>query len=170
MGLAASLLAEPAWVGARLQQEYVVSQWEMEDGMPDSSATAMVQTPDGYLRIGTFNGLARFDGVGFKVLNKATTPELSSTAIVNLHLDKKGRVWVSTDAGMVCVEHGVWKTYREPEGWNGDYARAFAEDQAGNLYVSAFNGKNYQFSGDRFVELPEPLGERKGYIAGPSNC
>src|SRR5712672_1891793 len=42
---------------------YLIDSWETEDGLPENSATAMAQTPDGYLWLGTFQGLARFDGV-----------------------------------------------------------------------------------------------------------
>ncbi|HEY7118450.1 MAG TPA: PAS domain S-box protein, partial [Tepidisphaeraceae bacterium] len=41
---------------------YLIDAWETDDGMPENSATAMVQIPDGYLWFGTFNGLVRFDG------------------------------------------------------------------------------------------------------------
>ena len=46
---------------------YLIDTWETEDGLPENSATAMVQTPDGYLWFGTFNGLVRFDGMKFTV-------------------------------------------------------------------------------------------------------
>src|SRR4051812_16376549 len=55
--------------------EWLVKTWETEDGLPGNSVTAMVQTPDGYLWFGTFNGLVRFDGVKFKVFTPANTPE-----------------------------------------------------------------------------------------------
>src|SRR6266704_6161233 len=71
--------------------DYLIDTWETEDGLPENSATAMVQTPDGYLWFGTFNGLVRFDGVKFKVFNPANTPQLPSAGIVNLHLDRNGR-------------------------------------------------------------------------------
>jgi hypothetical protein len=69
----------------------LIEAWETEQGLPGNSATAMVQTPDGYLWFGTFNGLVRFDGIGFSVFDRSNTPELPSPGIVNLHLDRSGR-------------------------------------------------------------------------------
>lgn len=53
--------------------EYVITRWTTQDGLPESSATSAVQTPEGYLWFGSFNGLVRFDGVKFTVLNPTNT-------------------------------------------------------------------------------------------------
>jgi len=41
--------------------------WNTESGLPQNTVNNIVQTPDGYLWIGTFDGLARFDGARFKI-------------------------------------------------------------------------------------------------------
>ena len=79
--------------------EYVITNWQTEDGLPENSATSIVQTADGYLWFGTFDGLVRFDGAKFTVFDQSNTPELASAGIVNLHLDQAGRLWVSTVRG-----------------------------------------------------------------------
>src|SRR5690242_14480009 len=43
--------------------EWLIKTWETADGLPENSATAIVQTREGYLWFGTFSGLVRFDGV-----------------------------------------------------------------------------------------------------------
>src|SRR5687767_2717153 len=67
---------------ARPQQdpEYVITQWTTMEGLPESSATSMAQTADGYLWFGTFNGLVRFDGVKFTVHGPMNTPALPHAA------------------------------------------------------------------------------------------
>src|SRR3954464_12664812 len=80
--------------------EWLIRTWQTEDGLPENSATAMVQGPDGYLWFGTFNGLVQFNGIDFKVFNSANTPGLPDGGIVNLHLDRRGRMWVSTYGGL----------------------------------------------------------------------
>jgi hypothetical protein len=67
--------------GGFLEQAYRITKWETDDGLPENSATAMVQAPDGYLWFGTFNGLVRFDGVQFDVFNPSNTPELPGRAL-----------------------------------------------------------------------------------------
>src|SRR6185503_17234119 len=48
-----------------LPQDLTVQVWAKEKGLPDNSVTAVLQTRDGYLWVGTSGGLARFDGVRF---------------------------------------------------------------------------------------------------------
>ena len=57
-----------------LAEQFHVQNWRREDGLPDGQITAINQTPDGYLWIGTAKGLAQFDGVRFKVFTASDTP------------------------------------------------------------------------------------------------
>jgi PAS domain S-box-containing protein len=149
----------------RYDPTYLIDTWEIEDGLPENSATAMVQTADGYLWFGTFAGLVRFDGVNFTVLTTSNTPELPDFGIVNLHLDKSGRMWVSTYGGMAVLAQNKWRRVDKSSGWrDGDYARTFAERENGDLLVTTFNGKVFEYSQDTLKELPRPPGEAgKGY-------
>ncbi|MCW5554558.1 MAG: hypothetical protein KIS67_20660 [Verrucomicrobiae bacterium] len=153
---------------------YLIHTWETADGLPENSATAMVQTSDGYLWFGTFNGLVRFDGIKFTVFNHFNTPELPDNNIVNLHLDREGRLWVSTGLGLVTrkplsAEGGRvdWRTFTADDGWNGDLVRTFAERPNGDLLLTTFNGQVLEFSDNRFMALPPPPGEPgQGYFGG----
>src|SRR6185503_10070092 len=58
--------------------------WLTENGLPQNTVHAIAQTNDGYIWIGTEEGLARFDGVKFTVFDKQNTPELKSNYIRNL--------------------------------------------------------------------------------------
>lgn len=63
---------------------YLIQRWQLERGLPVGSATAVVQTTDGYLRVGTLQWLAQFDGVTFTVFDASTAPGLPGNSIVNL--------------------------------------------------------------------------------------
>ena len=160
IGLAAATLLVPAPRAARAavaaDPEYLISTWQTDDGLPENSATAMVQTPDGYLWFGTFNGLVRFDGVRFTVFDHANTPELPSGEIVSLHLDREGRLWISTPLGMAFVKDGRFTVYTHGHGWSGNYARFFAEGPNGALYVSTFDDKLLEWGADGFREIDFP--------------
>src|SRR5262245_47990382 len=136
-----ALALPPDLVFSSRTGEWVVKTWETEDGLPENSATAMVQTADGYLWFGTFSGLVRFDGAKFTVFDRSNTPELPGTQIVNLHLDHQARLWVSTDQGIVFLQGRKWSpVFGLAQGWTGDYVRTFAEG-AGKLLLTSFNGK-----------------------------
>lgn len=163
------LLAGLTWLGALnrparastqepVDSEYLVTVYDIEHGMPQNSATAITQTPDGSLWFSTWGGLARFDGKEFTTFSRLEAPELPSNRVVNLHLDRDGRLWVSTMRGMACVKVGTWTAFDKESGWVGDYVRAFAEGPSQYLYATTFNGKVIRFLGDRFEELPAPPG------------
>ena len=135
---------------------YLIDAWGTDQGLPEDSATAMVQTPDGYLWFGTFNGLVRFDGVKFTVFDRSNTPELPSPGIVNLHLDRSGRLWVSTLMGTGYVKDGRWRIFDQRDGWTGNYVWRFAETASGDLYLSTFDHKLLRFHEDRFLEIAPP--------------
>lgn len=158
-----STALEPSFPAQSLN--WVFRKWELADGLPENSATAAAQTPDGYLWFGTFDGLVRFDGVRFAVFDRSNTPQLPGAMIVNLHLDRQDRLWVSTDKGIVYLKAGKWSApFDRARGWTADFARTFAEG-AGKLFVTSFNGKLFQFENERFQELPEPPGESgRGYF------
>ena len=79
--------------------DYLITTWEREDGLPQSTVTCIVQTHDGYLWLGTFNGLARFDGARFTVFNRANVPELPDNRIRRLFEDRQGTLWISCEGG-----------------------------------------------------------------------
>src|SRR5579859_6270406 len=70
--------------------DYSVRNWHMEEGLPDGEITAIAQTPDGYLWVGTPKGLARFDGTRFTVYLPGNTPEMKDQGVVSLLTDHAG--------------------------------------------------------------------------------
>ena len=76
---------------------YVRENWTVADGLPINTITALVQTRDGYLWLGTNDGVVRFDGVRFTVYNAGNTPEIPSNRIVSLHEDGAGTLWILTE-------------------------------------------------------------------------
>src|SRR5260221_6825842 len=69
---------------------YSFDVWQTEDGLPEHSVTAIVQTRDGYLWFGTYNGLVRFDGVRFKIFDTSNTPQLTSSRVTRFFDDADG--------------------------------------------------------------------------------
>ncbi|MEZ0472841.1 two-component regulator propeller domain-containing protein [Luteimonas salinilitoris] len=92
-----------------------------DDGLPQSGVNAIVQARDGYLWIGTFGGLARFDGMTFETFRGQSGAESAaveqgrqkgpaSDRIIALHEDDAGRLWIGTqDAGLSVLEHGMFR-------------------------------------------------------------
>lgn len=100
LALAALLPAAPARAldPARAMTQYVQSRWRVEEGLPHNSVRAIHQTRDGYLWLGTYGGLARFDGVRFKVFDRSNSA-LTNNEVRTLAEDASGILWVGTSAG-----------------------------------------------------------------------
>src|ERR671917_208667 len=75
--------------------------WLTEQGLPQNTVHAVVQAPDGYIWVATEEGLARFDGISFKVFDRQNTPQLKSNDIRSLFHSGKGDMWISTPAGLL---------------------------------------------------------------------
>src|SRR5689334_4149010 len=55
--------------------------WQTETGLPQNTVHSVAQTSDGYIWVATEEGLARFDGAGFRVFDKQNTPQLRSNDV-----------------------------------------------------------------------------------------
>ncbi len=79
--------------------DFLVDKLDTGDGLPSSTVTSIAQTPDGYLWVGTYNGLARFDGARFVTFDPVNKPELGQARVQGLFLDANGTLWINTFRG-----------------------------------------------------------------------
>ena len=86
--------------------DYVLDTWSIEQGLPQITVNAIAQGPQNYLWVGTQAGLARFDGLKFKVFDSGNTPALAGPFIHDLHLDQQKRLWIATYKGLSLYQAG----------------------------------------------------------------
>jgi len=94
-----TLLLLPSFQLFAASTDYLVDGWTADDNLPSSTVTSIAQTRDGYIWVGTYNGLARFDGNRFVTYDPVNTPELSQTRVQGLFLDANGTLWINTFRG-----------------------------------------------------------------------
>lgn len=82
--------------------------WQTDEGLPQNTVNRVLQTADGYLWIATDGGLARFDGIQFKIFDRRNTPQLHSNTINSLYQDTHGTLWISTADGLTSYDRGRW--------------------------------------------------------------
>jgi hypothetical protein len=153
--------AEPLMPVESIDSEYLVDTWQTERGLPDNFVNAIAQTPEGYLWVATFNGLARFNGVEFVVFDAANTPELPTSRITNLHCDRKGRLWIISEYGDLAQwAEGRFKAFGAREGLPKPAGCMLSEDaaelaaQAGHLEIAtAVENIDGLFSPDAEINL-----------------
>ncbi len=122
--------------------EYFIRTWTVQSGLPINSITALIQTEDGYIWIGTGAGLARFDGVRFTTFTKQDSP-LTNDRITSLYEDSNEVLWIGTDGGgLYSWEKGLWKNFTMKDGLSNEHVRTITGDWKGDLYVGTDYGLN----------------------------
>jgi signal transduction histidine kinase/ligand-binding sensor domain-containing protein len=120
--------------------EYLVKSWRNEDGLPHSVINTIIQTHDGYLWIGTYVGLVRFDGVEFKQYSSSNVPDLEAGEIMQLFEDREGTLWVALLNGRLLA----WKDGSVRIILPGDSASpqiiSMAQQTNGTVWLETANG------------------------------
>ncbi len=137
--LGATPVAEPA---RALEPDLALDQcvlraWNDRDGLPQNSVMSIAQTGDGYLWLGTLEGLARFDGARFQVFDRRTNPEMTSQRVQVVTRDPAGYLWVGTENGGLLRFDGARfeplpPANRRDSGWT---VTALAIARDGSLWI-----------------------------------
>jgi PAS domain S-box-containing protein len=121
--------------------QYIHEVWTTDNGLPQNSVICMVQTPDGYLWMGTEAGLVRFNGVEFKTFDKANEQALHSNEIDSLLVDRQGSLWIgSHGGGLTRYENGQFKPYSDSVRLPPGTVQALYEDAGGDVWAGTDGG------------------------------
>jgi signal transduction histidine kinase/ligand-binding sensor domain-containing protein len=96
-----------------LLRHQALSTWTTEQGLPQEFITAITQTPDGFLWIGTYGGLTRFDGLHFHTFVHDAPAALHGN-ISSLAVDKNGALWIGTSTGLFLYRNHLFQPIRKP--------------------------------------------------------
>lgn len=132
--------------------------WQVEQGLPQNKVTAVAQTRDGYLWLGTYNGLARFDGVRFTVFDENNTPELRSSRITSLYEAADGTLWIGTESGDVAqFKDGRFTSVLLRANWSGGKIYAITADDAGDVWLMNEAGELARARDSKVLSPPSGL-------------
>ncbi len=121
---------------------HVVTLYNESNGLPTGEANEVIQTRDGYIWIGSYGGLIRYDGSSFR--NFSIEGAIPSSSIRALHQDASGRLWIGTnDAGVFYMENGVITPVENADENSFLCIRDFSEDKSGTIYVASNSGMAY---------------------------
>lgn len=116
----------------RLLSQYAHSSWRTSDGIFNSAPTAVTQTSDGYIWIGTQTGLVRFDGVRFVPWAPPAGKQLPSAVISCLLGARDGSLWIGTTRGLARWRNGELTTYPDVIG----YVDLLLQDRSGLVWMA----------------------------------
>jgi signal transduction histidine kinase/ligand-binding sensor domain-containing protein len=114
--------------------------WSENDGAP-SEISALAQTEDGYLWIGSPRGLFHFDGVKFEEYKPQPGVELPSHSIYSLMATPDGGLWISFDpTGLGFLRNGSLTAFTRPEELPDSPIHSFARDHDGRIWAGTETG------------------------------
>jgi signal transduction histidine kinase/CheY-like chemotaxis protein/streptogramin lyase len=137
------------------------------DGLPSSDVYALRQDKDGFIWIGTRDGLARYDGLEYKVWrhDPDDTASLASNDVSALLIDREGRVWCGGEASGLNQQlaDGSFRHYRhDPDdvhSLGSDDVFTVAEDRSGTIWVGTYlGGLNRLREDGRFERIEHDAG------------
>ncbi len=131
---------------------YALRHYNTDDGLPGNNVTSMVQTRDGYLWVGTRNGLVRFDGVRFTVFDSSNTPEIRAPHVSSLFEDAAGTLWIGYLTGeILSYRAGVFHREVVEANWGGGKIFGFGHDPGGSLWVINQAGELVRLRDNLFI-------------------
>ena len=135
----------------RTVSQYLHDSWGTERGLPDGSITAIAQTPDGYLWIGTDKGLFRFDGLSFHQFEQAHPDPILIGPVRALLVDASDNLWILLQNTQVFrYQNGNFEFIR---GWTESGTTAMARGTSGAVLLSSVAVGTLTYSDNRFRSL-----------------
>ncbi|MCR5604443.1 MAG: HD domain-containing protein [Lachnospiraceae bacterium] len=111
--------------------------YDNTNGLPTAEANAIAMTSDGFIWIGSYSGLIRYDGNTFERIDSTT----GIASVVSLYVDSKDRLWIGTnDSGVAVMEKGSLRMYTKADGLMSSSIRSISEDADGNIYIATTHG------------------------------
>ncbi|HUA39562.1 MAG TPA: two-component regulator propeller domain-containing protein [Candidatus Sulfopaludibacter sp.] len=143
-----------------------MAHWHTPDGLPSESVTAVIQTRDGFLWIGTDAGLVRFDGVKFtdlKLTASATDHPIHITALCE---NDQGDLWIGTQGnGLFELEQGTLRHFTTEQGLLDNHVTSLAAGSRGTVWIGSPVGLNL-WTGERFKSFTTRDGLPDKFVSG----
>jgi ligand-binding sensor domain-containing protein/signal transduction histidine kinase len=148
-------------------RHYGYQSWQTDNGLPQNTVHAVLQTRDGYIWLGTEAGLVRFDSVKFTVFTHKDTPQLGSDLIYSLMEDKSGTLWIGTSNGVTRYRDRGFQAFSAPGGLQAGTVWSLYEDRSGAIWALTSSGLA-RFDGRRFQGVAgiPPLNETSRMLDG----
>jgi diguanylate cyclase (GGDEF)-like protein len=139
--------------------QYAHEVWSTKNGLPETDVMAILQTKDGYLWVGTEEGLARFDGARFVVFDRKTAG-LPNNRVQTLAQTPDGSLWIGTENGLSRLKNRQFTNYSTRDGLPSNTIRDLWVDRSGALWITTVAGvRLWQGKGFESVPAIEPIAQ-----------
>ena len=130
--------------------DFIHQSWQTAQGLPQNSVLSLAQTSDGYIWMGTEEGLVRFDGVRFTVFDQHKFG-LANNTVMALLADHHQNLWIGTAGGGLSRFHdGTFTPFAMHTGLAGSSVRSLYEDGRGAIWIGTDGGGLIRFQDGKF--------------------
>lgn len=128
-----------------------INQITSEDGLLNNYVTSIYEDQQGFIWIGTKEGVSKFDGVGYLHLthNPADSLSLSSNIVLDIIQDKNGDIWIATNEGLNLLENGkesIQQINFKGKVPKGNYISKLFIDASDKLWIGTGSGSLYGYN------------------------
>jgi ligand-binding sensor domain-containing protein/two-component sensor histidine kinase len=153
LGVAAIYLSLPAHAidPNRTIAQYMQDRWSGDRGFPGGSVTALAQTRDGYLWIGTDKGLSRFDGSSFRTFQQANPTSFPIGPVEALLTDAAGNLWIVLESTQIVrYDNGHFEPGHDEAGFG---ITAITSRRDGTVLLSSLALGTLKYSAGKYLAL-----------------
>lgn len=144
----------------------MVRVWHATDGLPSDSVTAILQTRDGFLWVGTSSGLVWFDGVKFTAVRLEAPATNRLVRVTALCEDSNGHLWIGTQQdGLFQLARGSLRHYSRAQGLLQENVTSLAADNRGQVWIGSKSGLSL-WTGQLFQSFTKRDGLSDDYVSG----
>jgi signal transduction histidine kinase/ligand-binding sensor domain-containing protein len=148
-------------------RHFIIESWTTDNSnISQNSVLSLVQTRDGYIWTGTYDGLCRFDGRDFTVFDKSNTPEIQNNGMLVMAEGRDGTLWIGTPNGLLCRRDGRFRNYTAAEGLASDFILSLCPD-GDSLWIGTTRGLS-RYRDGAFSIIAPPAGVELSYVSALS--
>ncbi|MEO6183546.1 MAG: two-component regulator propeller domain-containing protein, partial [Verrucomicrobiota bacterium] len=129
--------------------------WPVAGDWQPNSVTAILQSHDGYLWLGTFHGLVRFDGVSFTLFDSGNTPSLQDGRITSLYETPDRTLWIGHETGQLTrLVNGQFHSTDLGSNWPGGVIEVITNDEQGDVWLLNDSGILFRVRDGQVTRTP----------------
>ena len=133
--------------------QYITHRITTKDGLPQNTIYDITQDKDGYIWIGTDEGVVRFDGIKFDHFNKLNTKNIKNNSITALFVSHGGTLWMGTFGGGVTLydyKEKTFSSYTTQNSLSSDFIWIITQDREKNIWLGTVGGGIIRFKNNQF--------------------
>jgi ligand-binding sensor domain-containing protein len=161
--LYSNVCAQNSVSNSNADSKFYFERFSTEDGLPSRYVVSITQDKEGFIWLGTFDGLVKYDGYEFQIFRNipGDSTSLSDNSIEVLYVDFIGDLWVGTKSGLNRYELSSNRFFRyfpdpsDPNGLTPGQINTFTEDLSQNLWIGTQQGGlfRYERESDSFTRF-----------------